>query len=100
MKAFVVIDVVDGAEVDREPRDTSEMPTCGNGHLEETTFVVDTTSDRDVLIAGGMGIPMHNTATDAGLEVVLTRQRLVAKATQRYANGTLTDEPQLAHEPR
>lgn len=78
----------------------SDMPTCGNGHQEKTLFVVDKISECDVLIAGGMGIPMHNTATEAGLEVVLTRERRIAKAIQRYANGTLTDEPQLAHEPR
>jgi predicted Fe-Mo cluster-binding NifX family protein len=100
MKAFVVIDIVNGVEVDRERRDMSEMPACGNGHQEKTRFAVDKISDCDVLIAGGMGIPMHTTATEAGLEIVLTRERLIAKAIQRYANGTLTDETRLAHEPR
>lgn len=100
MKAFIVVGIVDGDETTRERRDMSDMPACGNGHQDKPAFVTDKISDCDVLIAGGMGIHMRDTATSANIDVVLTRERLIDSALAHYLDGTLTDEPQLARTPR
>jgi predicted Fe-Mo cluster-binding NifX family protein len=100
MKAFIIVDMVDGIEVARVRRDMSDMPECGSGHDEKPRFVISRITDCDVLIAGGIGEPMRDRATDAGIEVVLTRERLIIKAIEKYLNGTLKDMPQLAHGPR
>jgi predicted Fe-Mo cluster-binding NifX family protein len=100
MKALIVIDVVDGRETGRERRDMSEMPACGNGHQDKPSYVVSRISDCDVLIAGGMGAHMRDTATAGNIDVVLTRERIIERALESYLDGTLANEPQLAHSPR
>jgi predicted Fe-Mo cluster-binding NifX family protein len=100
MKALIVIDIVDREETARERRDMTDMPSCGNEHENKPSFVVDKLSDCDVLVAGGMGTHMQDKATEANIHVVLTRERLIDRALDRYLSGTLTNEPQLAHSPR
>ncbi len=100
MKAFIIVDMVDGIEVARVRRDMSDMPECGSGHDEKPRFVISKITDCDVLIAGGIGEPMLDRARAAGIEVVLTRERLIIKAIEKYLNGALKDMPQLAHGPR
>jgi predicted Fe-Mo cluster-binding NifX family protein len=100
MKALIVIEVVDGAEVTRERRDMSDMPACGSEHSHKPRFVIEMISDCDVLIAGGVGTAMLDKANEAGVEVVLTRERTIAKAIDRYTTGTLDHSAQLAHAPR
>lgn len=97
MMAFIVVSSVDGSETGRERRDMSDMPQCGQGHGEKPKFVISKITDCDVLIAGGMGQPMRDLACEEGIEVVLTRERLITKAMTRYLGGTLEDMPQLAH---
>ncbi len=97
MKAFIVVEVVGGVETSRERRDMSEMPACGSGHGEKPKFVIGAIADCDVLIAGGMGTPIRDRATGEGLEVVLTRESMIASALNKYLDGTLEDLPQLAH---
>ena len=99
MKALIVVDIVDGEEIARERRDMADMPSCANDHQSKPSFVVDKLSDCDVLVAGGMGTHMQDKATEANIAVVLTSERLIKSALDRYMDGTLTNEPQLAHSP-
>ena len=99
MRALIVVDVTDGEETARERRDIANMPACGADHQKKPAFVVDRISDCDVLVAGGMGTHMADRATEAGIEVVLTQERLIAKALDSYIDGTLANETQLAHSP-
>lgn len=100
MKAFIVVDVVDGVVTVRERRDMSGMPPCDSDHSAKPKFVVNKISDCDVLIASGIGFAMRDLATEATIEVVLTRERLIDKAIEKYTKGALMNDIQLAHSPR
>jgi predicted Fe-Mo cluster-binding NifX family protein len=100
MKAFIMVDVIDGVVTARERRDMSGMPPCGSDHSAKPKFVVNKISDCDVLIASGIGFAMRDLVTEATIEVVLTRERLIDKAIERYTKGTLMNDIQLAHSPR
>jgi predicted Fe-Mo cluster-binding NifX family protein len=77
----------------------ADMPACGADDQKKPAFVVDRISDCDVLVAGGMGTHVVARATEAGIEVVLTREKLIAKALGCYVDGTLANESQLVHIP-
>ena len=100
MKAFIVVDVIDGIVTTRERRDMSGMPPCGSDHSAKPKFVVAKISDCDLLIAGGIGFAMRDLVTEATIEVVLTRERFIDEAIEKYTNGTLMNDIQLAHAPR
>ena len=100
MKALIVVDVIDGVVTARERRDMSGMPPCGSDHSAKPKFVVDKITDCDVLIAGGIGSAMRDLVSEANIEVVLTRERLIDTAIEKYTKGTLTNDAQLAHAPR
>lgn len=101
---YVVITLEEGREVAREVR---EKPTHshGHGHHEEHNHddihqaMLAPIQDCDVLIAGGMGIPMEKMARRRGMEVVLTRLRSVDEAVKQYLAGELVHEARLAHMP-
>ncbi len=59
--------------------------------------MVNTISDCQVLICGGMGTPAHSKAVAAGLKVILTGQSSVAAAAEAYAAGKLEHDPRLIH---
>lgn len=100
MKTFIVVDVIDGVVTARERRDMSGMPPCGSDHSAKPKFVVDKITDCDLLIAGGIGFAMRDLISEAHIEVILTRERLIDKAIEKYTRGTLTSDAQLAHAPR
>ena len=59
--------------------------------------MVESISDCQVLLAGGMGSPAFAKASAAGLQVILTREKKIDAAVQRYLAGTLENEPDLIH---
>ncbi|MEA2025001.1 MAG: NifB/NifX family molybdenum-iron cluster-binding protein [Actinomycetota bacterium] len=101
-KAFAVIDLDDGAEVNRELR---EVGSCDKSHHQDPGHrrrhhdLVDAVRDCDVVIAGGMGLPVRDRLQEAGIEVVLTDTRSIDEAVQRYATGTISHDPDRAHAP-
>ena len=60
--------------------------------------MLEPVADCQVLIAGGMGQPAYEQARAAGLEVVLTGERDIAKAAAAYAAGTLASDPRRVHQ--
>lgn len=101
-KAFVVVDLDDGVETNREVRDVGSC-TQGNhpdpGHRRRHHDLVDTVRDCKVVIAGGMGLPVQERLQEAGIEVVLTDTRVIDEAVQQYAAGTLMHDASRAHAP-
>jgi len=101
-KAFVVIDLAGGVEAEREVRDVGSC-TQGDhpdpGHRRRHHDLVDTVRDCQVVIAGGMGLPVQDRLREAGIEVVLTDTRVIDDAVQQYAAGTLTHDASRAHAP-
>jgi predicted Fe-Mo cluster-binding NifX family protein len=99
-KAFVVVDLADGVEVIRELREIGSTD-CGDhqdpGHHGRHHDLVDTIRDCDVVVGGGMGLPIQDRLQEAGLEVVLTGTRSIDEAIQQCAAGTLTHDPDRAH---
>jgi len=59
--------------------------------------MVETISDCQVLISGGMGTPMFARATAAGLKVFLTKGPSIQSAVDAYLSGTLENNPSLVH---
>ncbi len=101
-KAFAVVELEDGAEVNRELREVGEC-TQGNhpdpGHRRRHHDLVDSVRDCDVVIAGGMGLPVQDRLEEAGIEVVLTDTRAIDDAVEQYVAGTLAHDPDRAHAP-
>lgn len=105
-KDYVVVTVEDGRDVAREvrpvesPAQLVEVGGHGPGQFESRMrTMIASVKDCDVLVAGGMGYPMVDAIEQAGLDVILTNERLVDDIVTSYLAGTLEHEPELAHEP-
>jgi predicted Fe-Mo cluster-binding NifX family protein len=59
--------------------------------------MVESVLDCQVIISGGMGTPVLDRATSAGLKVFLTGSTSIDGAVQAYLNGTLENNPALLH---
>lgn len=107
---YVVVTIDDGQEVARETRPVQQRSTLleigasdhdhedGHRHRRHESLVAPI-ADCDTLIAGGMGRPMAQAAEQAGLDLILTNERLVDDIVTRYLDGSLEHKPDLAHEP-
>ena len=60
-------------------------------------IMIESISDCQTLIAGGMGSPVYNRAIAAGLKVILTRQSDIDLAVRDFLVGKLENDPQLVH---
>jgi len=59
--------------------------------------MVETISDCNVLIAGGMGTPAFDRVTAAGLKVIMTGESSIHVAMQAHLAGTLENNSALVH---
>ena len=59
--------------------------------------MVESISDCQVLISGGMGTPAFARAGAAGLQVFLTSNHLIQSALEAYLAGTLVNDLTLMH---
>jgi len=59
--------------------------------------MVETISDCQVLISGGMGTPAFNRTIAAGLKVFLTGNPSIQATVMAYLAGTLENNPSLVH---
>jgi predicted Fe-Mo cluster-binding NifX family protein len=99
-KFFKIITLEDDRVVSSEMRqkathqhgDYSQPGEVHPGHQ-----MVEDLSDCQVLISGGMGEPVLNRATAAGLKVFLTGNTSIDAALQAYLAGTLDNNPALVH---
>ena len=101
-KAFVVVDLEEGSEVNREVREVGSCSQGTNpdpGHRRRHHDLVDSVRDCDVVIAGGMGLPVQERLQGAGIVVMLTDTRSIDEAIQQYASGTLSHDAGRAHAP-
>lgn len=55
-------------------------------------------ADCQVLIVGGMGQPAYDRARAAGLEVILTGERVILAAVAAYTQGALLSDPRRVHQ--
>ena len=98
---FKVVTLEDGRVVSSETRAKASHTHGDHTHTEGSVHpgqtMVDSISDCQVLISGGMGTPVYHRAKTAGLTVILTRFSPIDTAVQAYTAGTLEDDPQLIH---
>jgi len=59
--------------------------------------MVETITDCNVLIAGGMGTPAYDRVTSAGIKVNMTGVSSIEDAVQAYIAGTLDNNSNLIH---
>ncbi len=60
-------------------------------HEERHRKMLETIQDCDVVIVGGMGWSMYNALQQAGKTVIMTNEKKVLEAVQKFVNGTLED---------
>ena len=108
---YVVVTIEDGQETAREVRTMDSEPQHlqighrqehepgqGNHHRRHRSLL-SPISDCDVLVAGGMGIPMAQAADASGIHLILSNVRLVDDIVSAYIDDTLEHHPDLAHQP-
>ena len=100
LRGFLVVELADGQEVARtdvtRPAAADQSGGQGNNHVA----LLDPIADCDVLVAGGMGLPMQHHVERAGLDLILTSVRDINVALSEYLAGTLEHEADRAHQPR
>jgi len=97
---YVVVTLDGQGQVTREHRPVDNTHQADSDHhRHHHGSLLESIADCDVLIAGGMGIPMANAAQASGKQLILTNERLVDDIITSYAAGTLTHQPELAYQP-
>ena len=97
---FKIITLENNQVLSSEMREKARHQHGDYSHSEEVhpgQKMVESISDCQVLISGGMGTPVYNRATAAGLKVFLTGNRSIDAAVQSYLSGTLDNNPSLVH---
>jgi predicted Fe-Mo cluster-binding NifX family protein len=98
---FKVLSLSDGRLGASELREKAnhrrgEQAATEGGHPGQQ--MVETVSDCQVVISGGMGRPMLARLEAAGLQVYLVREESIAAAAQAFLAGTLQDDRRLVHQ--
>lgn len=102
VKSFVVVEISDLQEQRRFVA-TVDSPTThdrGKGRGQDHDSKLLWIEDCDTVVAGGMGAPMAARVLAAGFNLILTSETDIDKAIERFIDGTLHHEPDLAHPPR
>ncbi|MEN6570807.1 MAG: NifB/NifX family molybdenum-iron cluster-binding protein [Anaerolineaceae bacterium] len=97
---FKILTLEDGVVKSAEIREKAihehgQMPSDG---IHPGQKMIDSISDCQVLISGGMGEPVFQRAESTGLRVVLTHYQDIDLAVQAYQAGTLESDLQLVHQ--
>lgn len=104
---YLVVTIEDGRVIDRELRskaghddfagrgheshEPGEPRGYGHGAAEKHLTMTQAILDCGVLIAGGMGQGASASLQAAGIQTVLTDERDVSKAIERFAQGNLAN---------
>jgi predicted Fe-Mo cluster-binding NifX family protein len=92
--------------VERDQVTASEMrPKASHQHGDHSheggihpgQQMVQSISDCNVLVAGGMGTPAFEKATSAGLKVIMTPESSITTAVQAFIHGDLENNSSLVH---
>lgn len=88
--------VVKAAEIrEKAVHEHGQMPSDG---VHPGQKMIDSIADCQVLISGGMGMPVFQRAESAGLKVFLTHYQEIDLAVKAYQAGSLQSDPQLVHQ--
>jgi len=97
---FQIITLQSGAAPQIEQRQPSVQPhdhehSHEDGHGHHNKFAL--LQDCQVLIGAGMGQPAYNRLQEMGLEVLLTGEKTIAAALEKYMAGTLENDLRRVH---
>jgi len=98
---FVIVEIVDGAEVGREYRVNTFTHHAQREHSETKgphhhAGVIAALGDCDMLVSGGMGRGLHADLNAAGIRACLTDRRTIADVIAAAIAGELVDMPERA----
>lgn len=98
---FVIVEIVDGAEVGREYRaNTFTHHALGDhSHTKEPHHhagVLQALADCDMLVSGGMGRGLHADLNAAGIRACLTDRSTIDDVVAAVMAGELVDMPERA----
>jgi predicted Fe-Mo cluster-binding NifX family protein len=99
-KYFMVFLLETNQVVSYEMREKSTHQHADNSHTDGVhpgQQMVESLSDCQVLISGGMGTKVFNRAIAAGLQVFLTENTSILTAVQAYLAGTIDNNPTLMY---
>lgn len=104
---YLVVDIKDGIAISSELRQKpfhepakggDGAPHSHHGHDHSLRDgMIEAVRDCRVVIAGGMGKPMHDALTASGATVYVTRIRQIEEALEVYGKGLLDDQPGRVH---
>lgn len=100
LRGLLVIDIAGGAEASRTELGRPEQADRSDGRGHNHVALLDPIGDCDVLVAGGMGLPMAEHVASRGVELVLTAEPTIDTALAAFVAGTLQHEANPAHQPR
>ncbi len=104
---YLVVDIKDGQVISSELRQKPFHESAKGG--DNTTHshhghdhslrggMIEAIRDCRVVIAGGMGKPMHDALTASGATVYVTRIRQIEEALEAYRKGLLDNQPGRIH---
>ena len=98
---FKIVTIADGRVTGSELRPKASHQHGEHSHaggVHPGQQMVDSISDCQVLVSGGMGAPALDRASSAGLQVFLTRRRSIDEAVRAFLDGTLEHDSRLIHQ--
>ena len=99
-KYFKVFSIENGQILSSEMRAKASHQHGDHSHangVHPGQQMVDSISDCQVLISGGMGTPAFAKASAAGLQVVMTEIPAIQSAVEAYLSGNLSSNSALMH---
>ena len=99
LHGFVVVTIEEGIEAKREFLARPQQADQPGDRRRNHAALLDPVDDCDLLIAGGMGLPMAKHVEDRGLQLILTATPQIETALAHLLEGTLTHEADRAHQP-
>ncbi len=100
LRGFVVVTLENGIESSRTVLPRPDQADRTGDRRHNHVALLDPIADCDVLVAGGMGLPMAEHVAERGIALTLTSLRSIEAALSRYVAGALEHESNLAHQPR
>ncbi len=100
LAGFVIVTIQDGVETERTLVARPQQADLPGERRHNHAALLDPVSDCEVLIAGGMGLPMARNINEAGIQLILTAETLVDSALASFLEGSLSHESDRAHQPR
>jgi predicted Fe-Mo cluster-binding NifX family protein len=99
-KYFRVISLETGQAAGSELTEKASHQHGDHSYLTEIhpgQQMIESVSECQMVVCGGMGTPAYDRATTSGWMVILTKELSIESVVQAYLSGTLENESRLVH---